>query len=301
MLENIIKELNNLKNTEIKLNEPMKAHTSFKIGGPVDIMAMVKDIKDIKNIIKIANKFQIPYMIMGNGSNLLVKDTGVEGIIIKLNDNFKDYTVKGDTIIAQSGLLLSELSEIAYENELKGLEFAGGIPGTAGGGLTMNCGAYGSEMKDIVKKAVVLNEDLEIEELFLNDLELSYRNTIIQKRNLVVLEIEYQLEKGNKKEIKDKMIDLTDRRRTKQPLEYPSGGSTFKRPEGYFAGKLVDDSGLRGLKYRGAQVSEKHCGFIINKDNASCEDVLRLINTVQKIVYDNYGVKLEREIKIIGK
>ena len=301
-MENIIlNELRNIDDLEIKINDDMKNHTTFKIGGPVDFMVMPKTVKSIQEAVRIARDFKIPYMIMGNGSNLLVKDGGVRGMIIKLNDNFNKYSVNGNRIVAESGLLMSDLSNIAFENSLTGLEFSGGIPGTIGGGLTMNGGAYGSEMKDVVKKALVLNENLELETLNLDQLDLSYRNSVIQKRNLIVLEIEYQLEYGNKNEIKEKIEHLTAQRKLKQPLEYPSGGSTFKRPEGYFAGKLIDDSGLRGFKYGGAQVSKKHCGFVINADNATFEDVFTLISTVQKIVNDKYGVRLEREIKIIGE
>lgn len=286
---------------KVLLDEPMKNHTSFKIGGPADIMIIPGNEKELIEGIKICKDNNINYYIMGNGSNLLVSDKGIEGVVIKISEEFGDIVVNDTTIKAESGALLTVVSKKALKNSLTGLEFASGIPGSIGGAITMNAGAYGGEMKDIVTKVRCLNGDGNIVEYSNEEMKFRYRKSRVEEEGLIVLSVEMELEKGDYKTIEERMRELTEKRTSKQPLHLPSAGSTFKRPEGYFAGKLIDDSGLRGIRHGGAQVSEKHCGFIVNIDNATSEDVRTLIRTVQKIVKDNYGVELETELKIIGR
>lgn len=284
----------------ILIDEEMKNHTSFKIGGPVDLMVLPRNEEEIIESIKIARENEIPFMIMGNGSNMLVQDGGIRGIVIKLNENFSQIKLEGSKIISQAGALLSTVSRFALKNSLKGMEFASGIPGALGGAMTMNAGAYGGEMRDIVNRVKVLDRDLNSIWLSAEEMNFRYRASRVKDEDLIVLEVEFSLEPGQQEEIEAEMLRLNEERRRKQPLEYPSGGSTFKRPSGYFAGKLIDDSGLRGLRFRDAQVSEKHCGFVVNRGQATCEDILTLIKTIQKTVRDNFGVELEREIMLIG-
>ncbi|MBZ2175910.1 UDP-N-acetylmuramate dehydrogenase [Schnuerera sp. xch1] len=285
---------------KILYNEPMKNHTSFKIGGPADILIIPDNEQDIIDAIKFCRNNDVKYFIMGNGTNLLVKDTGIRGVVIKVANGFDKIDVNNDILICQSGALLSKIAKVALRNSLAGFEFASGIPGSIGGAITMNAGAYGGEMKDIVTKVKVLDRDNNVVEFTNDEMKFRYRGSEVIDQELVVLGVEIKLEKEEYSLIDEKMRDFTDRRISKQPLEFPSGGSTFKRPEGYYAGKLIDDAGLRGVRYRDAQVSEKHCGFIINTGEATFEDVITLIKTVQKIVHDKFGVKLETEIKIIG-
>lgn len=285
---------------EMLFNEPMKNHTSFKIGGPADLMIISNTEKDIVESVKFCRDNNIKHFIMGNGTNLLVKDSGIRGVVIKIGNGFNRIDVHGDKIICQSGALLSLVGKRGLKESLTGFEFASGIPGTIGGAITMNAGAYGGEMKDIVIKVRALDKTNNIVELNNKDMDFRYRGSKVVDEGLIVLAVEFQLEKGKCSTIKEKMKDLTYRRTSKQPLELPSGGSTFKRPIGYFAGKLIDDAGLRGLRYGDAQVSEKHCGFVVNTGEATFEDVFTLIKTVQKIVNDKFDVILEPEIKIIG-
>lgn len=285
---------------KILFDEPMKNHTSFKIGGPADVLIIPNNEVELVEAIKCLRENNVKYFIMGNGTNLLVKDTGIRGAVIKISDGFDKIDVKGDTIICQSGALLKNVAEVALKNSLTGFEFASGIPGTVGGAITMNAGAYGGEMKDIVSKVRVLDNNNNIVELSNGDMNFRYRGSRVIDQSLIVLGAEFKLEKGEPSAIEEKMMDLKNRRETKQPLEFPSAGSTFKRPEGYFAGKLIDDAGLRGLQYGDAQVSEKHCGFVINKGNATFDEVITLIKTIQKIVNDKFNVMLETEVKIIG-
>lgn len=285
---------------KILFDEPMKNHTSFKIGGPADIMIIPETEDDIIEVIKLCRDNKIKYFIMGNGTNLLVKDSGVRGVVIKIAEGFDKIDIIGDKMICQGGALLSVTAKRALKESLTGLEFASGIPGTIGGAITMNAGAYGGEMKDIVLRVKVLDKFNNILELENEDMNFRYRGSKVVDEGLIVLSVEYQLQKGEYSLIEKKMKDLTYQRTSKQPLEFPSGGSTFKRPTGFYAGKLIDDSGLRGLRYGDAQVSEKHCGFIINTGEATFKDVSTLIKTVQKIVNDKFNVMLETEIKIIG-
>lgn len=296
----LYKQFENVDFGEILFDEPMKNHTSFKIGGPADIMIIPSSEGEIVESIKFCRNNNIKYFVMGNGTNLLVKDSGIRGVVIKIGKGFDDIDIVEDKLICQSGALLSLVGKQALKNSLRGFEFASGIPGTVGGAITMNAGAYGGEMKDIVTKVRVLDKDNNILELNNEQMDFRYRGSKVVDEGLIVLSVEFQLEKGNYSMIEEKMRDLAFQRKSKQPLELPSGGSTFKRPVGHYAGKLIDDAGLRGLRFRDAQVSEKHCGFVVNRGEATFEEVYTLINTVQKIVRDKYDVVLEPEIKIIG-
>lgn len=285
---------------KILFNEPMKEHTSFKIGGPADVMIIPDSEGRIVEAVKFCRENNIKYFIMGNGTNLLVKDGGIRGVVIKIANGFNRIDIDGTRVVCQSGALLSTVANRLLKQSLTGFEFASGIPGTIGGAITMNAGAYGGEMKDIVLKVRALDQNNKIVELTKDDMDFRYRGSRVVDEGLVVLAAEFQLEKGEYSKIEERMKDLTHQRTSKQPLEFPSGGSTFKRPEGYYAGKLIDDAGLRGIRYGDAQVSEKHCGFIVNTGKATFHDVYMLIQTVQKIVHDKFGVLLEPEIKIIG-
>lgn len=285
----------------VLFDEPMKNHTSFKIGGPADVMIIPNNETELINAVKICRDNSIKFYIIGNGTNLLVKDGGIRSVVIKINEGLNNIEVDGNTIYCQAGALLTAVSRRSMENSLTGIEFANGIPGTIGGAVTMNAGAYGGEMKDIIKYVRVLDKGNNIIEYTNKDMNFRYRGSSVIDKNLIVLSVVLDLKKGDYEDIQATMKDLTFRRTSKQPLEIPSGGSTFKRPEGYFAGKLIEDSGLRGLRLGGAQISEKHCGFIVNIDNASFKDVQQLILVVQKTVRDNYGIQLETEIKIIGE
>lgn len=285
---------------KILFDEPMKNHTSFKIGGPADVLIIPEREEEIVNAIRFCRENQIKYFIMGNGSNLLVKDTGIRGAVIKVANGFDRIEVIGERVICQSGALLSKVAKYALKHSLTGFEFASGIPGTIGGAIAMNAGAYGGEMKDVVSKVKAIDRNNNIVELTNADMNFRYRGSLVSDENLIVLGVELNLQKGDYSSIEAKMKDLTERRVSKQPLEYPSAGSTFKRPEGYFAGKLIEDAGLRGVRYGDAQVSEKHCGFVINVGEATFDHVITLIRMIQKVVYDKFNVKLEPEVKIIG-
>lgn len=284
----------------IKYDEPMKNHTSFKVGGPVDILVIPNKIEQVEKIINVCKKHKINYFVMGNGSNLIVRDGGFRGVVIKLTP-INSIMIDGNIVKAEAGVLLSTLSKEILRSSLKGFEFASGIPGTVGGAVAMNAGAYGPEIKDILESALVLDNDGNIISLSNKEMDFSYRSSIVQKKNYIVLEATFKLEEGNYDEIKNRMDELNKRRVDKQPLNYPSAGSTFKRPEGHFAGKLIEDSGLKGKAIGGACVSEKHAGFIINYNNATAADVLELINFVKETIKENYGVTLEPEVKVIGE
>ena len=251
--------LNIIDENNIKIDEPMSKHISFKVGGPADILVRPNTEEELLEIVKLIKKENIPYLVIGNGSNLLVKDGGIRGIVIELSDNFSNFEIKGEKVYIQSGALLSIVGKAVLREELKGFEFAAGIPGTLGGALAMNAGAYGGEMKHIVESVRLMDMDGNIFELSNEEMKFDYRKSILTKENYIVLSAIIKLEKGNYDEIKAVMADFTQRRVTKQPLSLPSAGSTFKRPVGNFAGKLIEDSGLKGLTLRGAQVSDKHC------------------------------------------
>ena len=290
----------NKLNCVVRYDEPLKSHTTFKIGGNCIALIEPREISDIIEAVKICRKNNIKFFVIGNGSNLLVPDEGYNGVIIKLKSEFSKIEVEGYYLIVNSGAKLSEVYTVAYENSLTGFEFASGIPGTIGGAIFMNAGAYGGEMKDIVESVEVLDLDnFELRELKNEELEFSYRKSIIQRRNYIVTTIKLKLQKGNKEKINAVYEDLRERRNSKQPLNFGSAGSTFKRPEGHFASKLIEDAGLKGYHINDAWVSEKHSGFIVNKGNASYKEVMELIEYVQKVVFEKFGVKLETEVRIL--
>ena len=301
MKENIKQRFSEILNeNQILEAEPMSRHTTFRIGGPAELFLVPKSTEEIAGIFKICREEGLPWFILGNGSNLLVSDKGYQGVVIQLYKGFGEVKVQGCQITAQAGALLSQIAAAAREESLTGFEFAGGIPGTLGGAVVMNAGAYGGEMKDVIKEVTVLTREGEIRTLQAEELAMGYRTSAIKEAGYIVLSAVLSLEKGDKEQIKARMQELAGMRSSKQPLQYPSAGSTFKRPEGYFAGKLIMDSGLRGYQVGGAQVSEKHCGFVINTGNATARDVRNLMADVQRIVEEKYGVKLEPEVKFLG-
>lgn len=280
--------------------EPMERHTTFRIGGPADYFCMPKDGKQLAGTIAACCREGEPFYILGNGSNILVSDQGYRGTVVQLARNFDGIRIEGCRLYVQAGALLVKIAHQAARAGLTGMEFASGIPGSLGGALVMNAGAYGGEMKDIVREALVMRRDGEQMRLSGEELELGYRSSIVAKRQYLVLEAVLELEKGEPEKIQARMQELKEARTGKQPLEYPSAGSTFKRPEGYFAGKLIMDAGLRGFRIGGAQVSEKHCGFVINTGGAKAEDVMALVAHVQSEVKRQFGVGLELEVKLLG-
>lgn len=286
---------------QVLCEEPMSKHTTFRVGGPADYFVMPKSIEEVQKLVACCKDAKMPYYVLGNGSNLLVSDAGYRGVIIQIYKSMSEIAVEGTTIRAQAGALLSKIGNLALEAELAGFEFAAGIPGAVGGAVVMNAGAYGGEMKDILKSATVLTTEGTVLTLYNEELELGYRTSIIAKKDYVVLEAEYELQPGDKAAIRARMDELKVQRVTKQPLEYPSAGSTFKRPEGHFAGKLIQDAGLRGFQVGGAQVSEKHCGFVINTGNATATDILELMKQVSDKVMQEFGVQLEPEVKMLGE
>lgn len=292
---------NCLGSDNVKQQEPMSRHTTFRIGGPADFYLCPHSTNEVQEIVEICKEEKLPYFVLGNGSNLLVSDKGYRGVVIQLWKNFSDITVKDCCIQAKAGALLSKVAAEALEVGLTGMEFASGIPGTIGGAAFMNAGAYGGEMKDIIKSVKVLDTQGEVRVLPKEELKMGYRTSIVKEKGYTVLSVELELTRGNQEEIRNTMEDLKERRTSKQPLEMPSAGSTFKRPEGYFAGKLIMDSGLRGFSVGGAQVSEKHCGFVVNKGGATAMDVLNLIREVQRRVKEQFGVDLETEVRFLGE
>ena len=285
----------------VLLEEPMKRHTTFRIGGPAEVFVMPGNLEEVQRILEICRTEDLPYFILGNGSNLLVSDRGYRGVVIQLDRNFGEVKVEGTEIHASAGALLSTIAVAARRASLTGFEFAGGIPGTLGGAVVMNAGAYGGEMKDVLRKVMVMDQSGKVFEIPAEELQMGYRTSIIKTAGYIVLGAVLSLKEGNLEEIKMLTRKLSEQRTSKQPLEYPSAGSTFKRPEGYFAGKLIMDSGLRGYQVGGAQVSEKHCGFVINTGNATAKDVTTLMSDVQRIVMEKFGVKLEPEVKFLGE
>lgn len=286
---------------KVKYNEKMSKYTTMRVGGPCDCIVFPDEISKIKEVIEFCKNENITFFVIGNGSNLLVKDEGIHGVVIKLGHRFGKIELDGEYILAYAGATMPALSQLAKKNSLKGLEFACGIPGTIGGGVKMNAGAYGSQISDILYEVTYMDEKEEIKTIKNKDCSFGYRKSIFTiNPNYVILSAKFKLERGNIDEIENKMKENSLARKAKQPLEYPNFGSVFKRPEGYFVGKLVDDAGLRGYKIGGAQVSTKHTGFIVNVDNATCKDVLDLIGYVQTTVYNKFNVKLTPEVIIIG-
>lgn len=282
-------------------DELMSKHTTFRVGGAADFFVTPEHEEQVRELVLLLKKENMPYYVMGNGSNLLVGDKGFRGVIIQIAKKMNRIRVDGNTIYAQAGALLSKVAAQALAQGLTGVEFASGIPGTLGGAVMMNAGAYGGEMKQVLVNACVLTENGEIRVIPSDLMELGYRTSVFAKNHDIVLSAELKLEYGNQENIRDYMEELKEKRVSKQPLEYPSAGSTFKRPEGYFAGKLIQDAGLRGFQVGGAQVSEKHCGFVINKGHASAADIMLLMEQVADKVEEQFGVRLEPEVKRIGE
>jgi UDP-N-acetylmuramate dehydrogenase len=282
-------------------DEPMMKHTSFRIGGPADWFVSPETTGALSDTIQFLKAGSVPYFILGNGSNLLVSDDGYRGVVIQIGKNMSDIVVSGTNVRAEAGALLSTVASRAAAASLTGMEFAGGIPGSIGGACVMNAGAYGGEMKDILTSVIALFEDGSVRKVPCGELMLGYRSSALMRNGAIVLEAELSLTEGDIGEIRATMDDLRERRVSKQPLDLPSAGSTFKRPEGYFAGKLIMDSGLRGYAVGGAQVSEKHCGFVVNRGGATADDVMTLIRHIQKTVLKNFGVELVPEVRFLGE
>ncbi len=280
--------------------EPMRLHTTFRVGGPAALFLELQSEQEFRDILTLLHAEEEDYFTVGNGSNLLISDTGYNGVILHPSKNFGDVRVEGERLICESGATLAAIARTALEQELTGFEFAAGIPGSLGGAIVMNAGAYDGEMKQVVETVKLITPEGEIITKDSEEMEFSYRHSILKEKPYLVLSVTIKLRKGEKEQIKARMEELAQKRREKQPLEYPSAGSTFKRPEGYFAAKLIQDAGLRGLMVGGAQVSEKHCGFVINKDQATAKDIYELMKRVQEQVKEKYGVMLEPEVICLG-
>ncbi len=280
-------------------NEPMSKHTTFRIGGPANLYIAPK-ADQVADIVKLCRQFGVPFLIIGNGSNLLVGDKGIEGVVIEIGKHMSDINIEGNCVTAEAGATLASIASRVANEGLAGLEFASGIPGCLGGALVMNAGAYGGEMKQVVTKVWLLTSEGEMITLSNEEMDFSYRHSVVCEKGYIVLKAQMELSSGDVDEIKGKMKELNEQRVAKQPLQFPSAGSTFKRPEGYFAGKLIMDAGLAGYTVGGAQVSEKHCGFVINAGGATASDVVTLMNDVDRIVRDKFGVGLEPEVKLVG-
>ncbi|MCI8296940.1 MAG: UDP-N-acetylmuramate dehydrogenase [Lachnospiraceae bacterium] len=286
---------------QIMLEEPMSGHTTFRIGGPAKIFVTPEDRRELAAVLALCRKEGCPWTILGNGSNLLVSDSGFAGVVIQIGKGFDQIAIEGEQMAAGAGALLAQAARQACRAGLSGLEFATGIPGTIGGAVVMNAGAYGSEMKDILLSAQVLTEDGSQREVSAGELELGYRTSSILRNGWIVLGVRLRLQKGDPETIGQRVRELTAARKAKQPLEYPSAGSTFKRPEGFFAGKLIQDAGLKGFQIGGAQISEKHSGFVINRGGATASDVMELCRQVSEKVKAQSGVELEMEVKTLGE
>ena len=291
----------NAHGISVEENVPMAQHTSFRAGGNAAMMVTPADAEELKTVLAVIEEAGCPHMVLGNGSNILVKDSGYDGVIVKIGEGFDYVRQEGQTLICGSGTLMSVVAKASVAGSLTGFEFASGIPGTVGGAVFMNAGAYDGEIAEILKRAKIVSKDGRREfYMTAEELQMGYRHTVLHETQDVVTEVELELEKGSADEIKRKIADFTERRNSKQPVNFPSAGSFFKRPAGYFAGKLIQDAGLKGLTVGGAQVSELHSGFIINRGGATATDILQLMEIVQARVFDEFGVKLETEVRIIG-
>ena len=301
MSDEIVTRLINITGKDnVRINEPMKNHTTFKIGGPAQYYVTPESVTQIQEVVSLCRDVNIPLHVIGNGSNILVGDDGVNGVVLALFNTFSDYEIKDNVITAQAGMSLIKLAVIALREGLTGMEFASGIPGSVGGAVYMNAGAYDGQMKDVVTSVTVLDEAGNIRILGRDELDMGYRTSAVAKHNMIVLQVIIELKAGDKEQIKDRMNQLSELRKQKQPLEYPSAGSTFKRPEGYFAGKLIADAGLKGYSIGGAAVSEKHAGFVVNMGGATAKDVVELTDYIKKRIIEQFGVTLELEIKKVG-
>lgn len=302
MYTEFLEHLTSFMNKEdIKTNEPMSKHTSFRVGGPAKVFLTVHSEETLSKVLQALNDKKLPYFVLGNGSNLLVSDAGYEGVMVYLGEEFADIEVQENRIKAGAAAFLGKVARKALEEELTGLEFAAGIPGSLGGGVVMNAGAYGGELSQVVTSVRAMNAVGNIIILEKSELLLGYRTSVFKLHPFVILEVTMELQKGNREEISGRMNEYTKARIEKQPLEYPSAGSTFKRPEGHFAGKLIMDAGLKGFSVGDAQISEKHCGFVINKGNASATDIRKLMEEVANKVKEQFGVELEPEVILLGK
>lgn len=282
-------------------NEPMAQHTTFRVGGPVPLFVELNSQKEAQDVITLLNEYTEDYYLIGNGSNLLVSDNGFSGVILHFTKEFSHIDVQGDKVICEAGASLAMIGKAALDASLTGFEFGAGIPGTIGGAIVMNAGAYGGEMKQVVETVRLLDKGGKIIEKNCEEMQFGYRHSILKEEDYVVLSVTLRLKTGDKSQIQQEMTQLSQQRREKQPLEFPSAGSTFKRPEGYFAGKLIDDAGLRGYQRGGAQISQKHCGFVINRENATANDIYQVICDVQKEVKDKFDVELETEVIMLGE
>lgn len=282
------------------LNESMKKHTTFKIGGDADMFASVTSVNELVSLIRLAKENNVEYTVIGNGSNLLVGDRGIRGLVIEIGQGLAGYEVRGNIIYAEAGILLKKLASVAASESLSGLEEVSGVPGTLGGGIFMNAGAYGGELKDTVTKVTYVDCDGELHTIDASECEFGYRKSVFSSGGKFIVSAELELKKGDRDEIAGKMAEYTKRRREKQPISYPSAGSTFKRPEGYFAGTLIQDAGLKGYRCGGAEVSELHAGFVINCGNATAQDVIDVIEHTKETVLEKFGVELEPEVRFLG-
>jgi UDP-N-acetylmuramate dehydrogenase len=285
----------------LRFREPMSRHTTFKTGGPCDVMVIPNTVDEIRHLVVLCRKEEIPLLVIGNGSNLLIRDGGIRGVVLKIFENFCFTTISEKTVTAQAGALLSSISYKAMNKSLAGLEFASGIPGTVGGGVAMNAGAYGGELKDVLSYSVYIDENAEIIRIGNPEHEFNYRRSFFSESPNIIIESAFALKRGERNKIKARMADLNRRRREKQPLTLPNAGSVFKRPEGYYAGSLIQECGLKGARFGGVCVSEKHAGFIINDKCGTSEDIELLMEYVKETVYNKTGVELVPEIKIIGE
>ena len=300
--EELVKRLRDILSSErVMIKEPMKLHTTFKIGGPADYLIFPSSLQEVQQVFAVLNEFCVPFTVLGNGSNVLVRDKGIRGAIVKFNSPFSYIKREDNRLIVGAGALLKDVAKFAAEAGLSGLEFAVGIPGSVGGAVFMNAGAYGGEMRDCLFKVRSVTPEGEPAEFAAAALDLGYRQSVFQRNGHAICEVEMDLTFGDRAEIFAKMDEFTLKRETKQPLDLPSAGSTFKRPTGYYAGTLIDQTGLKGLTVGGAQVSEKHAGFVVNKGDATASDVLNLIAEVQSRVWAAHGVKMQPEVRIIGE
>lgn len=298
----IIEEIKSIVTPDnVTVDEPMNGHTTFRIGGKADVYVRIINEHEIMRLLDLLKGRQIPFFIIGNGSNILVSDSGYRGVIIEIGSGYSGVRMLDDIIVAKAGTTMAQLSHFAMENNMTGLEFASGIPGTVGGGIIMNAGAYGGEMRQITYRVKAVTKEGEVIYLSNSDMEFEYRNSKAKREGYIILQAEFRLHHGEKTVIEGIMRDLAGKRRDKQPLEYPSAGSTFKRPQGYYAGKLIADTGLKGLSVGGAQVSEKHAGFLINTGTATAADMYELINQVRNRVNETYHVMLEPEVIFLGE
>lgn len=298
--EEIVKLLSDLLTPEqVETAVPLSSLTTMRVGGPADVVVTPYGKDEVKKVLRLLAQEAVPYTVIGHGSNIIASDIGYDGVVVRISDNMQHISVQGNIIVAEAGASMASIARIAASKGLTGLEFASGIPGVLGGALFMNAGAYGMEMKDIVQEVEILDMTGKVVRLDRSEMEFGYRHSILQSKSWIVLGATLMLDEGNPEKILAKMKELNEQRRSKQPLDFPSAGSVFKRPDGYFAGALIEEAGLKGMKIGGAMVSEKHAGFIVNAGDATCEDVMNLIKEVQRIVKEKSGVELQSELQYL--